>query len=451
MDAGQTKNGLDKVLLDACFEGNLERARAALDAGANPDCRESGGIAPLMLAAACGCAGAVELLLAAGADPGLASGKGEDALMLAAFNGHPSIVKMLLGAGSDPKRVSKEGLGALGHAVLGKTAASGACAGLLLDAGADPDRADLRKMTPLMRAAQGSAAALEEFAKRQAGDPHRASHSGKTALMLAAAAGKAENVRLMLGYPRQAGQKDADGSCALALAAGSKGADAALCAKILAQAGFSTESRDLSGQTPLFRACGAGSAEAAQALLEAGACPNAVDKWGGTPLGMAVERGCLRTARLLLGAGADPDSPWNFRGNPEPCSFAAVAQGHAEILSALLAAGAALDCKATDGSRLTGLAVERGRAGCLGHLLDHGAADGAQASALLVQALDAGQYEAADELLMRGASLAPDLLRARIGQAAKSSRGQTVALLEAAALRQEKAVGAGKAPGAPRI
>lgn len=451
MDAAGIKEDWDKVLLDACFKGGLALARKALDNGADPDCRESGGISPLMLAAASGCAGAAELLLAAGADPGLVSDKGEDALMLAASKGHPEVVKMLLAGGSDPGRVSKNGLGALAQAALGETAESAACAGLLLDAGADPDLVDGWEKTPLMRAAEGSAAVLAEFAKRQAGNPHSVCHSGKTALMLAAKAGKAENLRLMLGYPAQGEQTDAEGKAALALAAGSSGPGAALCTKILAHAGFDAEARDLSGQTPLFSACENGSAEAAKALLEAGACPDAADMWGQTPLGKAAEKGCEMTVRLLLDAGADPDGACDFRGKPAPCSFAAVRLDRPDILSALLLAGASPEAVAWDGTALPARAVELGRPQCLGLLLDHGAAAGEAGGALLEQALDAGQYDSADELLMRGANLAPGRLAARIAQARQSSRGSTLALLEAAALRQEKLGALDKAPAAPRI
>jgi ankyrin repeat protein len=84
-------------LTDAAFRGDLERLRALLDAGADPNEPADDGTTALMTAALWGRADIVALLINCGADPALADADGWTAERIAAEKGHQHIVRILQG------------------------------------------------------------------------------------------------------------------------------------------------------------------------------------------------------------------------------------------------------------------------------------------------------------------------------------------------------------------
>lgn len=169
-------------LMSAIRERNLPDARAALDAGADPNLRVDGSL-PLNIAVSFGNVEIIESLLDNGADPDLTNSQGTTALMEAAkgfsrdtevdaeiirlllerganpnIEGfgtaltdairfqQPQLASILLANGADPNLAAFDGV-PLKVAVRAKSAES---VRLLLEAGADPDIQDDKGAPPLM-------------------------------------------------------------------------------------------------------------------------------------------------------------------------------------------------------------------------------------------------------------------------------------------------------------
>lgn len=102
----------DGTLCDAAYRKNLNSARAALQAGANPNCRESeakGGSSPLWYAGINGQLELVELLHEYGADINDQAADGETALHAAASGGHVAVCKWLLEHGANKDLKTEDG------------------------------------------------------------------------------------------------------------------------------------------------------------------------------------------------------------------------------------------------------------------------------------------------------------------------------------------------------
>jgi hypothetical protein len=89
-------------LAAAANNGQAETARFLLEHGADPNIRDTKGMAPIMHAITAGNAAVVEALLAHGADPDAWHEGGVTPLMLAAGQGDLAIFKTLLAHGADP-------------------------------------------------------------------------------------------------------------------------------------------------------------------------------------------------------------------------------------------------------------------------------------------------------------------------------------------------------------
>ncbi|HEY3320324.1 MAG TPA: ankyrin repeat domain-containing protein [Planctomycetota bacterium] len=92
----------NRQLLDAA-SGDLVGIRAALNAGADINTRDSWGMTPLMWATFSGHAAAVAELLKRGADPNLLCKEGTSALARAVASNHPKVAEMLLAGGAKPE------------------------------------------------------------------------------------------------------------------------------------------------------------------------------------------------------------------------------------------------------------------------------------------------------------------------------------------------------------
>ena len=118
------KKGLGKAFLTgfqgliSAIDGDVASAQALLSGGAQVDQATRRGITPLALAALGGDGEMVGTLLKAGAEVNHQAKRGETALMVAALTGHTPIVAVLLAAGADPTLQTRDGLTASVLALL---------------------------------------------------------------------------------------------------------------------------------------------------------------------------------------------------------------------------------------------------------------------------------------------------------------------------------------------
>ena len=108
--------------------------------------------------------------------------------------------------------------------------------------------------------------------------------------------------------------------------------------KLLLSAGAKANVANRYGVTPLHEAGTTGNAAIVNALLRAGADANAAYGEGETPLMIAARTGSIDAVKLLLESGAQVNAAESFRGQTA-VMYAAV-ENHAEIVRALVAAGA---------------------------------------------------------------------------------------------------------------
>ena len=95
------KKKVNKALLSAVEEGDVEALKSALAAGADVNAADSEGITSLMRAAETGNEEILKLLIEAGADVNVENVYGDTALSVAAARGYVSCVEMLKAAGAE--------------------------------------------------------------------------------------------------------------------------------------------------------------------------------------------------------------------------------------------------------------------------------------------------------------------------------------------------------------
>ena len=141
------QNRLNLLILDAAADGRADEVRRLLEAGADPDARPDGADTALLLAATCGYAECVELLLPV-SDAACSNDEGNTPLMQAVLNWHADCAKLLLPA-SDPNARNKHR-----HTALMMCASGGRndCLRALLPV-SDATASDPDGWTPLMIAA----------------------------------------------------------------------------------------------------------------------------------------------------------------------------------------------------------------------------------------------------------------------------------------------------------
>lgn len=86
------KANIDILLMDSCWEGNMEKAKQLISDGANPNYQDGRGVTPLMLASASGNIDLLKYLIDMGADVELGDfEKGWTASSYAALNGQHEV------------------------------------------------------------------------------------------------------------------------------------------------------------------------------------------------------------------------------------------------------------------------------------------------------------------------------------------------------------------------
>ncbi|MFB2835251.1 ankyrin repeat domain-containing protein [Floridanema evergladense] len=358
---------------------------------------------PIIIAARCGHAEALTILLEAGADPHCKDGEGLSAYDWAVRNEYPQILAVLRQFGIDGTRISLEER-LLVAAENGNVALVRDCLGQ----GANPNTRDARRKTrdrtPLILASTAGHLTVVQALLATGADPNLTDrgadaqpvpkslleHSdpetilsmgfrfGRSALMYAAESGHPEIVRVLLLSGANPDRQDAVNYTALALAAENRHLN---IVQALVAAGANVNQSVTYGKTPLMLACEKGTVEMVEFLLDRGAQVNAVSQDRNTALALAAgashyvevdrdvrssgsgireyrddgscwewqalpEERVIEMVQLLLEAGADPNLP-NCETTP---LNEAARKGHLGLLQILLGAGASLEVRSRNGN-----------------------------------------------------------------------------------------------------
>jgi cytohesin len=372
-----------KLALFEMMGGNSGRVREIvrllLNAGADPNVADPAGQTPFLFACTEGWWDLAETFLQAGANVNHANRMGTTALIHACKSQKLADIQRLLAAGADANACG----------ITGETPLLAACSladrkpknvlarvRLLLQAGARPD------------------AAYRHLKDTLCDDLHP---RGTTALMLAAAAGCQAVVDALLQAGANVALRNRKGQIALTLAA--RQGHAEIVAR-LRQAG-ATEEFDVSRfqAAALVKAAAEGNIDRLCELLEAGVPATTVDPANRDlpALHWAVQGGHAEAVRLLLEAGADVQSRPHYSA-----LVAAAGAGHEEIVRDLLAAGADIHFRQCDGAAALSAAARCNHLAVVQLLLEAGAAQGDDAGNALDHAAAEGHGEVIAALLEAG-------------------------------------------------
>jgi uncharacterized protein len=114
--------------------------------------------------------------------------------------------------------------------------------------------------------------------------------------------------------------------------------------RVLIAGGAKVDVANNYGVTPLLDACRTGDDEMVDLLLKAGADPKRAHTEGETPLMAASRSGSLPAVRALLARGVDVNATESFQ--QQTALMWASAEGHADVVEALIKAGASPNLKA---------------------------------------------------------------------------------------------------------
>ncbi len=437
----------DQALLAAARDGDIPRALALLEAGADantlpaegddnqrnlltlaalhPDTRllraliahgadinhRHRGMNALLAVTRDGCmsrAEAVMVLLANGADVAATDGEGNTALHHAARSTNPSVAADLVDAGAPIDALNQRGLSPLAVACH---AANWRMADWLLQHRA---QTQVENGEPAVVAAAGITdddPAGVRLLLRHKARVNATDGLGRTALMTAALEGHAAITQCLLEARADTAASDDHGTTALMEASrtGATEVVAALC-----RAGADTRARDRHGRDALTLACLSSRASAAtvRALVDAGADPHAADADGRSALDCATHAGrwdlvaVLDPSRELPASVADTATPDPEAATPDHL-LDALRFGHWAIVGGF--AHVVRDWPSTETARLYLALADDGHAHARAWLLDHGLpadarlADGQSLFHALLGTLPDGTA-ATTELLAAGAS-----------------------------------------------
>jgi ankyrin repeat protein len=335
---------------------------------------------------------AVKQLLADGTSANAKNDEGVTALMLAAASGDTGITKLLLTHGAEVNARADKGWVTVINAAGGKVAH---------DEG-------IRDWTALMAAAALGRAEvikllLSNRAELEAKSTGPWSTGGWTALMLSAGYGRAEAVKQLLAGGADVKPKDSDGWTALIAAVPHGNIE---MVKQLLAAGADVNARTDEGFTALISTASRGHVEIVKLLLDSGADVNAITNHGHTALKGATRPGHTEVVRLLLDRGALQDDALPAQNNDTLAG--AAAQGRTRAVRELLASGAKVNAKNEHGVLPLIGAAAHGHAKVVQLLLDKGAQVNARdehGSTALIAAAGHDHLDVVEILLAHGADV----------------------------------------------
>ncbi len=310
-------------LFEAAGEGDLQRFRKLIKAGADVKETLPDGTTLLMTAAENGQNDIVQALLKLGVDVNQRRQDTFSAFLIACFLGHDAVVKTLAKHGADVNAAyeigSSQGLSG-NQTALTVAAARGNCpmCALLLRLGADLNVVSDSGYTPLMWSlVNGSSEDAAELLLKAGANPDPDAESkiaistSTTPLILASTNGMTAIVKALLKRNVAVDKTDGDGWTALKRAS-NEGHEEVLA--LLLKAGASPDIADHEGWTALINAAGKGQVEVCKALLKAGADVNATGARGRTPLLQAIGArsdskalDALKELKRMLSGGDDDE------------------------------------------------------------------------------------------------------------------------------------------------
>lgn len=297
-----------QALLAATRDGDIERALALVEAGADPNTAPAPGDRDqrpvLMLAALLPDTRLLRALIAKGADVNRASG-GLTPLLAAtrdSWHGRAEAVMTLLANGANALATDAEGNTPLHGAVL---SGEPIVAAMLLDAGASPNALNKAGLSPLAVACRAANWVVAKFLLEHGAKPAPA--DGEPALVAAAGVpdDDVEGVKLLLKHRAAVNAVDARHRSAL-MAAAAEGHEQ--IARVLRAAGADVNVVDRHGSTALMEAARAGAVGIVNLLAEAQPDARARDSHGRDALTLACQSPQARAevVRALLALGAEP-------------------------------------------------------------------------------------------------------------------------------------------------
>lgn len=376
-------------LKEAARDGDADRVRQLLAAGASANGELDHGLAPLHWASMQGHKEVVELLLTHGADLHLDRMDAHcvavgTPLHCAAFMGHLDIVKLLIARGADADCRTIAGAHMIGGTPLHEAARGGHAAVMqcLTAAGADVNAKANRNRTALHHASKGEVARLllDGGAEADATDTegwhpldyaigsNRRDVVGELAkagvrltLHAAVLLGDREKMVALIGGGADMNERDMIGRTPLYLAPTGE------IASFLIARGVDVNFNAAYGRTALTDAARYGRLEVVDVLLTHGADMTVRNRWGSTPMHEAVHAGHRSVVELFLSKGF----PLQVAG--AELVFAGAARDRTEIIELLVKRGAPIDVKAKNGYTPLHIAVFMGHTEVVGYLIEAGA------------------------------------------------------------------------------
>ena len=299
------------ALLAATRDGDIDRAIALVEAGADPNTAPPSGDRDqrpvLMLAALLPDTRLLRALIAKGADVNRSSGGLTPLLAVTrdSWHGRSEAVMTLLANGANPLAADTDGNTPLHGAVLSEEPM---VAAMLLDAGAPINALNRSGVSPLAAACRAANWPLVKFLLERSAKP--TPPDGEPALVAAAgiADDDVEGVKLLLKHRAAVNAVDARHRSAL-MAAAAEGHEQIV--RVLRAAHADVSLADRHGSTALMEAARSGAVGIVQLIAEAQPDARVRDSHGRDALTLACQspHAHAETVRALLALGADPKAP----------------------------------------------------------------------------------------------------------------------------------------------
>jgi ankyrin repeat protein len=328
VDVNEPASG-QTALMWAAAEGHAPIVQLLIEHGARVDARSAGGYSPLLFAAREARVEATRALLEAGARVNEAAADGTTALVIATIRGHLRYAAFLLERGADPN--AGPGFTPL-HWAAGEwhTELTGSLTGVLAENTEWSTLGGLRgeqklEMVRMLLARGADPDARAAGNPRFGGAARGGNLAGATPFLMAARAGDAPLMRLLLAHGAQADAATTRGTTALMFAAGVGGQDPGIswvsegqaleAVQLAIELGGDVNAADAAGETALHGAAYRGADSIVELLVAKGARLNARNSRGWTPLTIAEGvyasnfNAFPGTAALLRKLGAEPTAP----------------------------------------------------------------------------------------------------------------------------------------------